>query len=525
MPDEPIPTQDRGVKNPWIFYPILIAIFPVLSIYSANLSIIPLRMILRPVLVVVVTVAVIWFLLRVIVRDTGRAAAGTVAIAILSFAYGMFEWLLKTLIIPHEYLFAVWSVSTALITFLAIWKFRWHRMLNFLSAVLILVTVGQIGIGLFHSMKSRALSREAVGTPGQTGTDRPDIIYIILDGYGRSDALKRALGFDNRSFITGLEDRGFFVAKDSHANYCQTELSVGSSLNLDFIPSVTKLTAKDVDRDPLDEVIDHNAAAQYLRGKGYSFDVITTGFPPLLFESADVNLQTRMGMSMIEAALVQLTPFSKDSFAVITLQSQRRDSLLNAFDEISALGTKSIQPRFVVVHILAPHPPFVFGASGEPLPPKSTFGFWDGSDYMEHVSTPNMYRNGYIGQATFIGNKVLQSLDTLLSGSGQKPVVLVQGDHGSKLRLDQNSLVKTDLNECFPNLMAYYVPDSIRSNLYDGITPVNSFRLVFNGLFGEHLSPKPDQSWYSTRPLPYAFTEVTSQLADHNKMPSVPLPR
>ena len=525
MPDEPLPTEDRKVQSHWIFYPILIAIFPVLSIYSANLSILPLRMILRPILVVIFVVGVIWFLFRVIVRDTGRAAAGTAALSILSFFYGAFGRLLKALIIPHEYRFLIWCAFTVFIAFLAIRMFRWHRLLNILSAVLILVTFGQISNGLFHSMRARSLSRESLGTTGQTGADRPDIIYIILDGYGRSDALKRALGFDNGSFIEGLEQRDFFVAKDSRANYCQTELSVGSSLNLDFIPAVTKLTAKDVDRDPLDEVIDHNAAAQYLRSKGYSFDVITTGFPPLQFDSADVNLQTRAGMSMIEAALIQLTPLAKDSFAMNSLQSQRRESLLNAFDELSALSVKSIKPRFVVVHILAPHPPFVFGASGEPLPPKSAFGFWDGSDYMEHVSTPNDYRNGYIEQATFIGKKVLQSLDIILAGSGKEPVILVQGDHGSKLRLDQNSLVKTDLNECFPNLMAYYVPDSIRSHLYDGITPVNSFRLVFNGLFGEQLSPKPDRSWYSTRPLPYAFTEVTSQLADHNQMPSVPLPR
>ncbi len=508
-----------------ILYPIFVAIFPVLSLYSVNLAIIPMKMIARPLFAATLASLLLWGIFSLVFRDWKRAAAGATSLLVMSYLYSAIQKIQMALYIIPERIFWVWLGVTLAVVAVVTWKFKWHRLLNVLASCLMILTVCQIGYGLFSSYRLHQDHEATLKNNQGTAANRPDIIYVILDGYGRSDALKRALSFENNPFIKGLQDRGFFVAKDSHANYCQTELSVGSSLNLDFIPQILNVSPNEVDRAPLDAVIDRNEAAKYLREKGYRFEVITTGFPPLMFDSADVNLQTRTGMSMIEAEIVQLTPFAKDSFAINSLQNQRREGILNAFDELSALSVKSLQPRFVVAHILAPHPPFVFGPKGEPLRSKNSYGFWDGSDYLEHVSNATDYRNGYVGQAEFIGSKLLQSIDALLSTSGEKPVILIQGDHGSKLRLDQNSLAKTDLNECFPNLMAYYSPEPIRGSLYDSITPVNSFRLVFNGLFGAKFPLLPDKSWYSTRPLPYQMIDVTDRLVDHSGMDAVPIPR
>jgi hypothetical protein len=144
---------------------------------------------------------------------------------------------------------------------------------------------------------------------------------------------------------------------------------------------------------------------------------------------------------------------------------------------------------------------------------------------MQKISTRADYRNGYIGQATYIGKQILNCLDAILESDGPKPVILIQGDHGSKMRLDQESLERTDINECFPNLSSFYVPESVRTRLYDGITPVNTFRVLFDGLFGENYPLLPDKSWYSTFPKPYDFTDVTGKIADHTKMADMPLPK
>lgn len=511
-------------KSPIIFYPVLFAIYPVLSIYSGNLAIIPFVMTLRPMAVTLGAVLLIWVFLGLLFRSVGRGAIASTVIVASTFIFTQLQRLTYTLLYTQDHDFLVWIVFTVVLVTLAAWKFSWHKLANFLSIALLATTVAQIVFGLIHSASIRPQEQVALGHADKKNVNRPDIFYVILDGYGRSDALKRAMNYDNDSFIKGLESRGFYVAKDARANYCQTELSVGSSLNLNYIQSLlTKVTIKEHDRMPLGEIINHNAAAKYLRGQGYTFAAVTTGFPPLQFNSADVNMQSFSGMSLLETALLQLTPLVKDENAKKTYVTKRRESLLGAFESFNMLKVKSIKPRFVVVHILAPHPPFVFGPNGEELPHKGPPGFWDGSDYLDHVSDTKDYRNGYVGQAEYIGMKMLESIDAVMSTSGEKPVVIIQGDHGSKLRLDQNSLAKTDVNECFPNLNAYHVPDSVRASLYPGITPVNSFRVLFNGLFGDDFPLLPDKSWYSTFPLPYDFTEVTDQIATHDRILNVPL--
>jgi hypothetical protein len=53
-------------------------------------------------------------------------------------------------------------------------------------------------------------------------------------------------------------------------------------------------------------------------------------------------------------------------------------------------------------------------------------------------------------------------------------------------------------------LNAYYFPDA-QPELYSAITPVNSFRLLFNTYFGEDLNVLEDVSYYSEYPEAYQF--------------------
>ena len=509
-----------------IFFPILFAIFPILSLYSANLALVPIQSIFRPSVFVVGAVVFLWFLSQLALKSVGRGAVLSSKLVLFCFLYSR---MVAAISIPNYvgYLYPwIWAFITIIGTGLATWKLTCHKLLNVLSLALVATAVGQIGMSVFQSASLRPVIPIGDRTSGGNIAVRPDIIYIILDGFGRSDALKRALNYSSDSFVEGLEKRGFYVAKDSRANYCQTELSVGSSLNMDFLPQLLpKIAMSESNRSPLDTIIEFNQVARYLKDRGYIFSAITTGFPPLQFEHADVNLRSQVGLNLIESALLQMTPFTAIKVLQGSMYERRRETILEAFIALESLSSKALGPRFTIVHILAPHPPFVFGANGERMPHKGAFGFWDGSDYIQNVSSAKDYRDGYAGQAQFIGDRMLRALDSLFSGSGEKPIVLIQGDHGSKLRLDQDSLQKTDINECFPNLSAFLVPDSVRKNLYPGISPVNSFRLLFNGLFDAKFELKPDKSWYSTFPEPYRFTEVTNQIADHSSMPSVPLPR
>jgi hypothetical protein len=493
------------------FYPPLVALFPTLSVYSANLAYVPFSHLPRVLGTVLGATLLLWLFLGLVLRNAARGAA---AAAVFTLCFFGFSWFVGVLpFAPDDNApLAIWGSVCAVLMGLAAWKATWVRPLNVLSTFLVLMALGQVGLGHYRAARLNANHARA-DTSGKGGTDsRPDIFYIVLDGYGRSDALKSALGFSNDPFIAGLRQRGFFVADGSHANYCQTELSLASSLNMEFIPKLVPDAKPEMsDRGPLAARIDDNQLARTLRAKGYRFVSVTTGFPPVLFTKADLRLQDRSGRTMIESALLQMTPLATSKGAVESMYDQRRVGLLAAFDNLASLTEPTPSTRLVVAHILAPHPPFVFGPNGENRRYKGPYGFWDASDYLMYVGSKADYRRGYSEQAEFIGKKVLETIDQLIK-DGRKPVIVIQGDHGSKVGLDQNSLEKTDIHECFPILNAYLVPDSVRKDLRPDITPVNTFRVLLRNLFGDDLKPLPDRSYYSGYATPYNFTDVTARL-------------
>jgi len=59
-------------------------------------------------------------------------------------------------------------------------------------------------------------------------------------------------------------------------------------------------------------------------------------------------------------------------------------------------------------------------------------------------------------------------------------------------------------------LNAYYFPDA-NPGLYPRITPVNSFRLLFQTYFGEDLNLLEDVSYYSEYPEAYQFEIIPNQ--------------
>jgi hypothetical protein len=497
--------------RPFPFYPLVAAAFPVVSVYSSNLAYVPVEQLWRPLFVTLAATAIVWALLSLVLRSTHRGAAAAAVIVLAFFAYGVLEPLMP---VWADFALPAWAALTIALAGLAAWKLTATKVLNALAVAIVFVSLANIAVRLSKAAYLAYRPSPAAVTSRRKGP-KPDVFYIILDGHGRTDSIRRAIGYDDSWFVQALRKRGFFVADDSHSNYCQTELSLSSSLNLDFIPNLLpKVKRTDEMRAPLGRLIDNNEAARHFRAEGYRFVAVTTGFPPIRLAGADIHLGDGSGKTMVESALLDMTPLRHSNEAVTSQFDERRKRLLTAFADLRSLASPTEAPRFVVAHILAPHPPFVFGPNGESVRYGHLYSYMDGSDYMTYVGPPAQYRQGYSGQAEFVEKQVVTIVDALLAGArpGSRPIIVIQGDHGSKVGLDQNSLAKTDLEEVFPILNAYLVPDEIRKDLHPDITPVNSFRTILRDLFGEDLPPLPNRSWYSTFPLPYDFTEVTSRL-------------
>jgi hypothetical protein len=167
------------------------------------------------------------------------------------------------------------------------------RVLTWISVVAVALPLAQVVAYVVDSNRltaARAASGQfSASDPGilpegqvlrpTAGAPMPDIYYIILDGYGRSDTLEQVYGFDNSDFLAGLQELGFVVAECSQSNYAQTELSIASSTNLLYLESLGDSFRPGTDnRRPLRPLIRSSAVRLALEALGYHDRLQTVTF-------------------------------------------------------------------------------------------------------------------------------------------------------------------------------------------------------------------------------------------------------
>ena len=117
--------------------------------------------------------------------------------------------------------------------------------------------------------------------------------------------------------------------------------------------------------------------------------------------------------------------------------------------------------------------------------------------------------DGYAAQVAYVNDAVIQLVDRLQRDSSTPPVIILQGDHGPGSQLDWDSPAATNMWERMSILNAYDIPGLPSESIDPGLSPVNTFRLVLNHLFGYSLERLPDRSYFSSWKDPYRFLPVT----------------
>lgn len=494
-------------------HPVLIATFPILSLYSANLGIFSVSDLWVPLATVIGLVGAAWVLMGLALRDAARGAVGASVLAVCVTAYSVFGHVSSGML----FMFLWLLVSVAASVFVAL-KWKGTAPLNVLGCFLILASTGSIAFRTFKATFSTRAGRLPI-LGSMATADSPDVYYIILDGYGRHDALQQFIDYSNSDFLDALRKRGFLVADKSHSNYVQTEISIPSSLNMNFIPTLLPdIDPNEGQRVSLDHLARDNEAERQFTARGYKTTLVTSGFPIFDHVASNYMYTAKKNQTLMEATLTMSSPLA-NAGSDNAMYQERREQLLGAFEALKRMAGRRAKPRFIFAHILAPHPPFVFDAEGRPVRPPYPFGLWDGSDFEAAGMKSDEYRKGYAEFVQNVNRWVLSAIDTILSKKGVRPIIILQGDHGSKRFLNQNDLSKTDVRECFANLFAILAPPSVMKGIYPSITPVNELRVVLNGLFNAQLPMLPDRSWYSAYDKPYRFIDVTDAVDRYAGIP------
>lgn len=474
-------------------HPLLFALYPALALLANNLQEISIEVAVRPLLVSLGAALLLLLALRLLLRNWKRAALLTSFLLVLFFSYGHVYQLVKPFDFGrHRFLAPLYGL---ILMSGAVWIV--HRAknpapltaaLNIAAAALLLVPGVQIGAYLANSAGATRAAQSSL-LPAQPlrpadPSALPDVYVIVLDTYTRSDALQRDFGYDNSAFVDGLESLGFTVAKCSRPNYNFTMGSLAAVLNFDYLSTIQR----DLDASRADvglwTVLKQSRVRQSLEATGYKTVAFDSGYEWSRLKDAAVYLS----LSGDSYALQSVTPFETmliKSTALRLLTDSQVKAIQSRFGAVNFPHNDHInlqqyileqlpqiaadpQPKFVFAHILIPHVPYVFAPDGSI---RTDSGFY-GGERIEPVN--DQYRiEGYTGEVAFINSRMLPILRQIIAGSRVPPIIIVMGDHGLR---DQNR---------FQIFNAYYLPAATDA-LYPTITPVNSFRVVFDRYFGTH---------------------------------------
>ncbi|MBN2115884.1 MAG: hypothetical protein JW730_04905 [Anaerolineales bacterium] len=488
---------------PW--HPIALSAYPVLTLLAENVGEVKLEAGWRTLLACIGFAGAVFVLWRLFLRDWNRAAFLTTLWLVLFFSYGHIHILLTEKYEDFDFtawLLLAWFLLAVIAVVWAKWKSPAPAALNVIALGLVVMSLTQIHPGS-GSGEAHAPGVAAQNAPLQNLTlpqNPPDIYYFVLDMYTRQDLLKSAFDFDNSDFLNALEERGFYVAHCSQSNYSRTELSLVSSLNLSYLQDLDPgfTDPENTARSHLWDTLKHNAVRYQLESMGYKTVSYANGFPWSELDDADMFLTPppfSSGMTEFETLFMQTTLARLlEDFGWIDLDQisgqNFRDRHMLVFNSMRSVARMQ-GPKFVYAHLILPHPPFVFGPDGKYTDPSQ---FWN----EKKLYPRNKFNEGYTNQLVFLNAKMLALIDMLLAESETPPIIILQGDHGPWLQPNPQH---------FFILNAYYLPGH-KEELYPTISPVNSFRLVFNDYFGGKYDMLEDITYFSPVPKLYRFSEV-----------------
>lgn len=461
-----------------------------------------MTVVVRPLLLSLLSGVAIYYVFFLATKDWKKASLCTAAILALFFVHGHLVRLLvdNVELLDNLIIEALSYAGTFAIAILMLYRINksridlipWINALNTMSVMLVIFPILQISIMVFNSV-SAPQSRTEVQTesrlPSSSSAQNPDIYYIILDGYSRADTLE-VLGYDNSDFLGQLEAMGFYVATCSTSNYRATALSMPAALNMDYLwDAIPNSGDKDLNVEPLYDALIHNRVRRELEQKDYEIISFQTGYQWDEWVDADLYMVPTYNPSTEGSNNLTITPFEylflRNTAFYSIMESSRfateryydhYNRVIFTLEELPNIASMP-GPKFVYAHIMAPHHPFVFLPDGSLNTDSSYYDSEKG-----YPSDDNLFIPGYLNSIQFLNSQIPDVINKIIANSDTPPVIVVQGDHGFVIPERRYNI-----------LNAYYLPgQEYEGLLYPSISPVNSFRIIFNQYFGMNLELRDD---------------------------------
>ena len=282
-------TATPSRRRAFYVFPWLIPAFAILHYIANNLILIRAYESIVISLVIMVSVAIVYILLKLILRSSASAAVITGLLGMIFFAYGHIYVDRE----PPDDRFLLGVGVPAALGVVILLRERTDiastvaRVLNIGSVVLVVLPIYQLGLVLVaaNSQQDRNDSalhefpgldeRISEATEQIAPGDLRDIYYIILDEYPRSGSPE---SFDNSAFIQELEARGFYVDPYARSNYTRSTWSITSSMNMNYMGDDASFESSQAELYRTYHTATNHSLGRIAKALGYSYVHVSSGW-------------------------------------------------------------------------------------------------------------------------------------------------------------------------------------------------------------------------------------------------------
>jgi len=516
------------MKRPTALHPFLFVLLPVLTSYSERVDQTLFAEVWTAAAIALAFAALLVLATLLLVRSLDRAALWVTS-AVLVFSYygaaphwmghwrlGAFELCMNWFFLPPCMAFLGWAGYRLARTSRQFGRVT--KILNLVAAFALLVPGARLGVA-GASRVARSLSRRPAALPKATrqSASLPDIYYIVLDRYGDADTLKDNYSYDNQEFYDYLKRKDFYVAGRGRSNYLNRVSSLASSLNMEFLDALPERYGKNLsDWEPLYSLIRDHKIGRFLQSMGYTYvHVGSWWWPTRSNPNAGMNIHyLAPPLTLMDLVYDNVFgPFHHDlgrSVSILNSRFQQWKQLNYEFERLSQLP-RMRGPMLVFAHILTPDDP-VFRRDGSFVTAEEIFS----------LRYEEIYRN----QLEALNQKLERLVDHLKSDSSAPPIIVLQSGEGPspfRYRDEEEDFLweratVSEIREKTGILNAYHLPGVDAKDLYPGITPVNTFRLILKVYFGANLELLPDRVFAQVSDrAPYSFFDITDRIGGVGK--------
>jgi hypothetical protein len=487
-----------------------LAAYPIVSLLAFNIDQVFARDSLKSLIICLSTTGLVLIGLRLLSKNWQLAGLLTSLLVVWFFVYGRLYVPLKGVTVfgfmlgRHRYLLLAWSGIVIAAALLLMKRKRVFpdltRFLNIFSTILICLPILQIGAFYLRNLTLPSTPAISSVDPLISWTDDtipPDVYYIVLDGYTRADVLEHVFGYDNSAFLEELQQLGFYIAECAQSNYTRTSLSLSSTFNMQYIDAFKSEIKPDERPAWLMPYIKNGVVRQQLEGLGYKTIVFKNPWEQFLWEDAAIIYRSNSAvlLSPFDVLLLRTT-VTRAYLDLREAESRQLSDFVNYEDTRFALeqlpNVPDIPgPKFVFVHLVIPHAPFVFGPNGEKI------------DIPYDADKGNVYteENGIRGHTyavTYINKRMLEIIPKIIRDSKTPPIIVLAGDHGTPRGGSENAV----------RILSAFLAPAARSKFYNTITPVNVFRILFDTYFNGSFGLLSDISYFSALGQYFNFVEM-----------------